>query len=94
MQKRNMIRKQLVDRSITWLTSGYVDGREPPVILGLFIDICFHFIGQSYRLWQSNPPRQGLGFCELIALMAAGVIRASCLSYHCGGGVAPKPRHC
>jgi hypothetical protein len=31
MQNRNMIQKQSVDRSITWLTSGYVDGRAPPL---------------------------------------------------------------
>jgi hypothetical protein len=35
MQKRNMMQKQIVDRSISWLTSGYVDGRAPPVILGV-----------------------------------------------------------
>jgi hypothetical protein len=33
-------------------------------------------------------------FCDEAILMAAGLIRASSHDCLCGGGVAPKPRHC
>jgi hypothetical protein len=39
MQNRNMMQKQSVDRSISWLISGNVDGRAPLVILGVSL-IC------------------------------------------------------
>jgi hypothetical protein len=69
------------------LISGIVDGSRYSRDVKEYL--CFHFI-----LAIAKTTRQRLGFCEWIAFMVAGVIRASYLSYPCGGGVAPKPRHC
>ena len=38
--------------------------------------------------------RQGARFCDETILTVAGLIHASDCDRLCGGGVAPKPRHC